>query len=107
LMSLVALKLIPGAHHLAFIRTLSICLAATGLAFGAARWGRTELSRISYATVALLAVKLAAEDLRHGQLAFIAGSIFLFAITLILVPRMARMGQRVKDAVIGIPSLPR
>jgi hypothetical protein len=107
LMSLIALRLIPGAHHLAFIRTLTICLAATVLAFGAARLGRTELSRISYATVALLAVKLAAEDLRHGQLAFIAGSIFLFTITLILVPRMARMGQRVKDAVIGIPSLPR
>lgn len=100
LMDLVALKVLPGAHHLAFIRTLTICLAATGLTFGAARWGRTELSRISYATVALLAVKLAVEDLRHGQLAFIAGSISLFAITLILVPRMARVGLRVKDAIV-------
>jgi hypothetical protein len=108
-MGLVALKVIPGVHHLAFIRTLTICLAATGLAFGAARWGRTELSRISYATVALLAVKLAVEDLRHGQLAFIAGSISLFAITLILVPRMARVGLRVKDAIVtkdqGVSSL--
>ena len=45
--------------------------------------------------VALLAVKLVLEDLRHGHLGFIAGSIFLFAITLIVVPRVARMGQKV------------
>jgi hypothetical protein len=35
-----------------------------------------------------------AEDLRHGHLAFIAASIFIFAITLLVVPRVARMGQR-------------
>jgi hypothetical protein len=101
LMALIALKVIPGAHHLAFIRTLTICAAAMGLAFGGARWGRAELTKIGYATLALLAVKLAVEDLRHGQLAFIAGSIFLFAITLIVVPRVARMGQRVGSVVVA------
>ena len=34
------------------------------------------------------------EDLRHGHLAFIAASIFLFAVTLIVVPRVARTGLR-------------
>jgi hypothetical protein len=99
LMGLIALKVIPGAHHLAFIRTLTICVAAMGLSFGGARWGRAELTKIGYATLALLAVKLTVEDLRHGKLAFIAGSLFLFAITLIVVPRMARMGQRVRGVV--------
>jgi hypothetical protein len=94
LIGLVTLKVIPGAHHLAFIRTLTICVAATGLAFCGARWRRVELTKIGYATLALLAVKLALEDMRHGQLAFIAGSISLFAITLIVVPRVARIRQR-------------
>ena len=92
---LTALKVTPGAHHLAFIRTLTVCAAAIALAYGGAHWRRMELTRIGYATLALLAVKLVLEDLRHGHLAFIAGSIFLFAITLIAVPRVARMGQKV------------
>jgi hypothetical protein len=90
-----ALKVIPAAHHLAFIRTLTACAAAIALAYSGAHWRRMELTRIGYAALALLAVKLVLEDLRHGHLAFIAGSIFLFAITLIVVPRVARTGQRV------------
>jgi hypothetical protein len=90
-----ALTVIVGAHHLAFIRTLTVCVAAIALAYSGAHWRRMELSRIGYAALGLLAVKLVAEDLRHGHLAFIAGSIFLFAITLIVVPRVARMGQKV------------
>ncbi len=95
LVGLTALKVIPEAHHLAFIRTLTVCAAAIALAFSGAHWRRMELTRIGYATLGLLALKLVFEDLRHGHLAFIAGSIFLFAITLIVVPRVARMGQRV------------
>jgi hypothetical protein len=34
--------------------------------------------------------------MRHGRLEFIAASIFLFAITLIAVPRLARAGQRMQ-----------
>ncbi len=94
LVGLTALKVIPGAHHLAFIRTLTACGAAIVLAYSGAHWRRMELTRIGYATLALLAVKLLLEDLRHGHLAFIAGSIFLFAITLIVVPRVGRMGQK-------------
>jgi len=100
LTGLIALKVMPGAHHLAFIRTLAISVAALGLAFGGARWGRADLTRVGYAALALLAVKLVVEDLRHGQLAYIAGSISLFAIALIVVPRLARMGQRVRSAVV-------
>jgi len=92
---LTALRVIPGAHHFAFIRTLTVCAAAIALAYSGAHWRRMELTRIGYAALALLAVKLVLEDLRHGHLAFIAGSIFLFAITLIVVPRVARLGQKV------------
>jgi len=94
LTGMVALKLVLGAHHLALIRTLTVSMVAILLAFGGARWGRGELIKIGYATLALLALKLAVEDLRHGQLAYIAASITLFAITLIVVPRVARMGLR-------------
>jgi hypothetical protein len=94
LMGLIALKMIPGAHHLAFVRTFTVCAATLALAFSGAHWRRMELTRIGYAALALVAVKLVFEDLRHGHLAFIAASIFLFAVTLIVVPRVARTGQR-------------
>jgi hypothetical protein len=96
LTGLMALRMIPEAHHLAFIRTLCVCATAIALAFSGAHWRRMELTRIGYATVALIGVKLVFEDLRHGHLAFIAGSIFLFAMTLIVVPRVAHMGQRIQ-----------
>jgi hypothetical protein len=98
LMGMVELKLIPGAHHLAVIRTLTVSATAVWLVFSGARWGRIELIKIGYATVALLALKLVVEDLRHGKLAYIAASISLFAIALIAVPRVARMGSRLHDA---------
>ncbi|HEV2486992.1 MAG TPA: hypothetical protein VGT08_15800 [Terracidiphilus sp.] len=91
LVGLVALGIITGAHHLAFIRTFTLCATAIALAFSGSRWRRIELTRIGYATLALLAVKLVLEDLRNGHLEFIAASIFLFAITLIVVPRVARL----------------
>jgi hypothetical protein len=94
LVGLIALKVIPEAHHLAFIRTFTVCAAAIALAFSGSHWRRVELTWIGYATLALLAVKLVLEDLRYGHLGFIAASIFLFAITLIVVPRVARTGQK-------------
>jgi len=94
LVSLTALKMVPGPHHLAFIRTLTLCAASLALVFAGARWRRLELTRLGYATLALVAVKLVAEDMRHGHLAYLAGSIFLFAVTLIAAPRMTRARQR-------------
>lgn len=94
LMGLAALFVQPGAHHLAFIRTLTLCAAALALVFGGAHWRRVELTRLGYAALALVAVKLVTEDLRHGHLAYIAASIFLVALTLIAAPRVARAKQK-------------
>jgi len=91
---LLALGMNPEAFHLAFIRTLILCAIALALAFAGSRWQRLELKRIAYAAVAFVAAKLLYEDLRHGHMGFIAASIFLFALTLIGVPRLARMGNR-------------
>jgi hypothetical protein len=94
LAGLMALSVTLGAHHVAFIRTLTICAAALALAYSGAHWRRMELTRIGYATLVLVAAKLVLEDLRQGHLEFIAASIFLFALTLLAVPRLARMGPR-------------
>jgi hypothetical protein len=94
LVSLLALKIVPGPHHLASIRTLVLCAAALALAFGGAHWRRLELTRLGYAVLALVAIKLLFEDLRHGHLAYIAASIFLVALTLIAAPRVARVRQK-------------
>jgi hypothetical protein len=94
LTSLTALRVQPGAHHLAFIRTLTLCAEALALVFSGAHWRRPELTRLGYAAMALVAVKLVTEDLRHGHLAYIAASIFLVALTLIAAPRMARARQK-------------
>ena len=79
---------------MAFIRTLAVCSVALGLAFGGAWWRRPEMTRIAYAALAFEAAKLLFEDLRHGRMEFIAASFFLFAITLIGVPRLARLGHK-------------
>ncbi len=93
LMGLAALRIEPGAHHLAFIRTLTLCSVALGLEFAGTHWRRVELTRLGYAALVLVAIKLVAEDLRHGHLAYIAASIFLVALTLIAAPRLARATQ--------------
>ena len=90
---LAALRIQPGAHHLAFIRTLTLCMVALGMVFAGAHWKRSELTRLGYAAMVLVAIKLVAEDLRHGHLAYIAASIFLVALTLIAAPRLARGRQ--------------
>ena len=91
---LAALAIAPEVHHIAFARTLTLCGAAVALAYAGSHWRRLELLRLAYATVGLVAVKLLFEDLRHGHLEFIAASIFLFAVALLTVPRLARTGNR-------------
>jgi hypothetical protein len=83
-----------GVHHIALIRTFTLCAISAAFAFGGSRWGRLEMTRIANATLMFVAAKLLFEDLRHGRMEFIAGSIFLFALTLIVVPRLVRMGAR-------------
>jgi len=94
LIFLMALRIAPDVYHVAFIRTLTCCAVALFVAFAGSRTRRRELTNISYATLAFVAGKLVFEDLRHGHFEFIAGSIFLFAITLIAVPRLGRVEQK-------------
>jgi hypothetical protein len=94
LLRLVALRWPPEAHYVAFIRTLVLCALALALAKAGSRWRRVELTRLAYATLGLVAAKLLLEDLPLGHLEVIAASIFLFAITLIAVPRLARIEQK-------------
>jgi hypothetical protein len=91
---LAAIGMTLGASHVAVIRTLITCAVALALAFSGSRWQRSELVWIAYGTLALVTAKLLFEDLRHGHPGSTAASIFLYAVALILVPRMARIGRR-------------
>jgi hypothetical protein len=95
LMWLAAIGMTPGASQVAVVRTLITCLVALALAFSGSRWQRTELVWIAYGTLALVTAKLLFEDLQHGHPGSTAVSIFLYAVALILVPRMARIGRRI------------
>ncbi len=90
LLRLAAIGFTPAVFHVALIRTLTVCVVALALSYGGSRWRRPELTRIAYLALAFVAAKLVFEDLRHGRMEFIAASIFLFAVTLIAVPRLAR-----------------
>jgi hypothetical protein len=91
---LAELGMTPGASHVAVIRTLITCAVALALAFSGSRWQRVELVWIAYGTLALVTAKLLFEDLQHGHPGSTAMSIFLYAVALILVPRMARVARR-------------
>jgi hypothetical protein len=94
LLYLTARGIAPDVPYVAFSRTLILCALALALAFAGSRWRRVELTRIAYATLGLVAAKLLLEDLRLGHLEFIAAAIFLFAITLIVVPRLAHKKRK-------------
>ena len=85
---LTAMAATPQAEHFAVLRTLAACAAALALAWCGSRWSRRELVWLAWAALALIACKLLLEDLRHGHLGFTAASIFLYAVTLLLVPRL-------------------
>jgi hypothetical protein len=91
---LAAVGMTPGASQVAVIRTLITCAVALALAFSGSRWQRNELVWIAYGTLALVTAKLLFEDLQHGHPGSTAVSIFLYAVTLIVVPRMARVARR-------------
>jgi len=91
---LLTLILTPGAFHIALLRTLTLCVFSMALAWGGARLGRIQLLRVAYCALALATAKLLFEDLRHGHLEFMAASIFLVALTLIIVPRLAHARPR-------------
>ena len=88
--NLAAFRMGPGASQVAVIRTLITCALALGLAFAGARWQRSELVWTAYGALAFVTLKLLFEDLRLGHSGPAAISIFLYAIALIIVPRLAR-----------------
>jgi hypothetical protein len=82
-----------NAHHLAFIRTLVISGVSLCMAFAGSRPSHAAMKHLAYGALAFLAAKLLFEDLRHGHMEFAAASIFIFALTLIAVPRLIRAGK--------------
>ncbi len=90
-----ALAVVIDLHHIAFLRTLVISAVSLGLAFAGPRLGRVAMARMAFVALAFVAAKLMFEDL-HGHMEFIAASIFLFAISLIAVPRLIRMGAKLR-----------
>ena len=96
LVRLAEIAITPGASHVAVIRTLTTCALALVLAYSGARWRRKELAWLAYGALVFVASKLVFEDMRHGHLEFTAVSIFLYAITLLSVPRSVRLGQKTK-----------
>jgi hypothetical protein len=99
LLGAAALGINLDVFHVAFLRTLAVCAVALALAFGGSRFLRLEMTRVAYGALAFVAAKLLFEDLRHGHMGFTAGSIFLFALTLIAVPRLARIGRIAESAI--------
>jgi hypothetical protein len=96
--ALSALAVVPEAQHLAFLRTLTVSIMSLSFAFAGSRWGWVAMTRLAYVALVFVAAKLLFEDLRHGHMVFIAGSISLFAISLIAVPRMVRWGAKARHA---------
>lgn len=93
---LMVVAITPGASHIAVIRTLITCALALALAYSGSRWQRKELGWLADGTLVFVASKLVFEDMGHGHLGFTAASIFLYAITLLSVPRLVRLGQKTK-----------
>ncbi len=99
LVRLLTVAMIPGVSHIAVIRTLTACAIALVLAYAGSRWQRRELGWLAYGALVFVALKLLFEDLRHGHMTFTAASIFLYAITLLSISRLVRLGQKARGAV--------
>jgi hypothetical protein len=80
----------PQAHALAVVRTAIIC--ASALAFGllAVRFKRVELVWAAYGALAFGTAKLFLEDLWLQQKEWLAVSLFVYGLVLILLPRILR-----------------
>lgn len=94
---LASMQMALDGYHIALIRTLSCSIVLLAVAFAGGRFDRAEFVQIAYAALALIAVKLLFEDLRQGHFAFIAVSIFIYAIALIVVPRLVRSPSNARN----------
>lgn len=88
---LTAMAIIPDTPQIAVLRTLTTCAMALILSWLGSVWQRTELVWLAYATLVFIASKLLFEDMHHGHLGFLAGSLSLYAVTLLLIPRLVRL----------------
>lgn len=84
-------RLSPDVIPVAFLRTLALCVVALALAWGGGRLRRVQMVRAAYAALAFTALKLLLEDLRQERMEFTAAAIFVMALTVIAVPRLARL----------------
>lgn len=94
---------VPGPHHIAFLRTLAVSTVALAIAFGGSRWTRPELTQLAWFLLAGVGVKLLLEDLRHGHMGLVAASIAIFAVTLMSVPRMVKIGSQMHSGASRQP----
>jgi len=101
---LAAVAMNPSAPHIAVIRTLITCTLALILAFAGSRWQRIELVWTAYGTLAFVTAKLLFEDLPRGHSGSIAISMFLYAVALIIVPRIARLGLQRRATEARVPA---
>lgn len=84
-------RLSPNLIPIAFLRTLVLCVVAPVVAWAGARLRRVQMVRVAYVALAFTAAKLLVEDLRQERMEFTAAAIFVVALTVIAVPRLARM----------------
>ncbi len=94
LMRLITPFLAREAHPVALMRTIVLCMGALALAWISSAWRRIELTRLAYVMLGVIAMKLLLQDLPLGNLGSISASIFMLAIALIAVPRLARRKER-------------
>jgi hypothetical protein len=85
---------VPAPEHLAVVRTVAGCALTVLLAWTGSRQQRRELVWLAWTSLACMAGKLLFEDLRHGHLGFTAASIFVYAVTLLAVPRLVGLKPR-------------
>lgn len=83
----------PAPEHLAVLRTVTGCVVTLLLAWMGSRRRLRELIGLAWISLACLGAKLLLEDLRHGHLGFAAAAIFVYAVTLLMVPRLIRPGR--------------
>ncbi len=95
---LMATGIATSASQLAVVRTVIACAFALALAFAASRWRRSELMWTAYCALAFVTAKLLFEDLRFSHSGSIAVSLVLYAVALILVPRLGRMARQQKQS---------
>lgn len=105
-LALAALAVALDLHHIAFLRTLVISAVSLGLAFAGPRLDRVAMTRTAYVALTFVAAKLIFEDLRLGRMEFIAASISLFAVTLIAVPSLVRVGAKLRTEAHAKTPLP-